>query len=255
MSYDEVTEALTLTARVAKLMLSNGAASFRTEDTVHRIAAALQLENLNTFITPTGIILTINNQNRNLGQTLKITSLGVNMSRISALETLSRNMPAHATAAEIAHCVDQIEAEPSIYSMSMVVIGVGLACGCFAVIQGGGPLEFIAAAIAAGIAQRVRLRLSTLHTNPYLLTAICSALATFTSYLLTHLLMAPSPRLAIIASVLLMVPGVPLITSMLDIIQLDLISGVSRGIYAVSLLLNIGIGMLIVLVLTGFAII
>ena len=58
----------------------------------------------------------------------------------------------------------------------------------------------------------------------------------------------------LIASVLFLVPGVPLVTALLDLIHLDLISGITRGVYAIILLINIGVGMLLVLALTGFSI-
>lgn len=54
-----------------------------------------------------------------------------------------------------------------------------------------------------------------------------------------------------IASVLLLVPGVPLVTSVLDLTNYDLVSGVTRGTLALLLALSIGIGVLLTLAITG----
>ncbi len=52
-----------------------------------------------------------------------------------------------------------------------------------------------------------------------------------------------------------MVPGVPLITSVLDFSSNDLVSGVTRGTLAFLLALSIGIGMVMTLWLTGLNIV
>jgi uncharacterized membrane protein YjjP (DUF1212 family) len=109
--------------------------------------------------------------------------------------------------------------------------------------------------VAAMFAQRIRFRWIRLRMNPYLLTTLCSIIATGTSYAIAaYVLHSATPRLAMIASVLMLVPGVPLINSLIDLIQIDLISGITRGIYATFLLISIGIGVLFVLSLTGIAI-
>jgi len=66
---------------------------------------------------------------------------------------------------------------------------------------------------------------------------------------------APQPRIAVIASVLLLVPGVPLVTSLIDLLLGHLVAGVARGVYAVLLLIGIGIGVVVSVTLFGFMLI
>jgi len=247
----ELVEALNIIARIGALALQSGSASFRTQDIIQRVAVALGLQRLDTLVMPTGIVVTVHGQGRTWTQTLKVYAPGVNMARVVAFEALSRQVNQSTPLAKLSSMVDSIEQLPSAYTPPVVVAAVGLACGAFAVILGGGPLEFIAATLGAAAAQIIRLFLVKRRTNSYLVTASCAAIASAVSYALAHLTVAPLPRLAIIASVLLLVPGVPLVTSLLDLIHFDLISGVTRGVYAVLLLVTIGIGMLIVLYLTG----
>ena len=151
--------------------------------------------------------------------------------------------------------LNALETQPSIYPLWTVTAAVGIACGCFAIILGGGPLEFFAALLGAASAQVVRMVMDRRHVAPYLITAISACLASLVSYILMNSLHAPNPRIGLIASVLLLVPGVPLVTALLDLLHLDLISGLTRGVYAAILVVNIGVGMLLVLALTGFSII
>jgi uncharacterized membrane protein YjjP (DUF1212 family) len=252
-SAEEMLEALNVIARVGVLMLQSGAASSRTKDTMERFAAVLGLEQFDSFVTPTKIIAIINSRRGSFSRALRVPQLSVNMSRVCAMHALT-HQPKVMSPAELATWLDSLEGAKPEYPQVAILAGVAVACGCFAIILGGGPLEFIAAAIGAAGAQAVRMRLAARRLNPYLATVICSATASLISYLLMFTLAAPMPRVGLIASVLLLVPGVPLVTALLDLLHLDLISGVTRGAYAIILIMNIGVGMLLVLALTGFSI-
>src|SRR5438270_343653 len=86
-------------------------------------------------------------------------------------------------------------------------------------------MERFAATLGAACAQAVRQTPFARRLNPYLMTALCSMVASFISYLLMVLTGASMLRVGLIASVLLLVPGVPLVTALLDLLHLDLISG------------------------------
>ncbi|MEP7289179.1 MAG: threonine/serine exporter family protein [Chloroflexota bacterium] len=253
-SPSELIEALNVVARVGILMLQSGASSFRAKDIMDRIAAKLAIEQLDTFVTPTKMIVIVNNGQANYTRAFKVPSLGVNMARVSALEVLSRAMADSTSPAELTKLVDEIEQRAPEYPRFVVIGAVAIACGAFAVILGGGLPEFATATCAAAVAQWLRFRMIALRLSPYLIAATCSAIAATISFGLVHLLNAPLPHLGLIASVLLLVPGVPLVTAILDFMHFDFISGMARSIFAALILVNIGIGMLVVLVLTGFSI-
>src|SRR5579859_343268 len=149
----ELVEALNIIARIGALALQSGSASFRTQDIMLRIGVALGLERLDTLVMPTGIVVTVHGQGRAWTRTLKVSAPGVNMARVAAFEALSRQISARTPLTELTAMVDSIEQCPSAYSRPVVVVAVALACGAFAVILGGGPLEFIGAACGAAIAQ------------------------------------------------------------------------------------------------------
>src|SRR5258708_1137536 len=179
-------------ARMGILILRNGAASFRAEEVMRRTALTLGLQDLDTFVTPSAISVTAHSEQDSRTRTLKVVSLGVNLSRVVAIEGLSREA---LTAGEFGQQLDGIEAGPVAYNTSVIGVAVGIACGAFAVILGGGLFEFVAAAVSATCTQWLRINLNRRHINPYLITAICAAVATLLSYLLGHGLGLPSPRL------------------------------------------------------------
>jgi uncharacterized membrane protein YjjP (DUF1212 family) len=252
LSHQELADILRVAVRVGVMMLQSGAASFRADQTICRVALAMGVEHVDAYVTPTVIVATVFSGREHRTQIAKPSGLGVNMDRIAALEHLSRNMPTPALPGEMMRCLDEIEHQPPQYARPLVVLSVALACGAFAAIIGGGTIEMLAAAVGAGAAQTVRFRLIAARVNPIPVTVVCAAVATAISLLLVRVMNAPLPRLGVIASVLLLVPGVPFITAILDMIRFDLVSGLSRGLHAGLLLISIGVGMLLVLALTGF---
>ncbi len=258
----ELAEILRVVLRMGVLMLRSGAASFRAEQVMTRAALVMGIERMDAYVTPTGIIASVYSGHEHRTQIVRIDSLGVDMNRVCELELLSRNLPGGVTPAQVADRLDGIEDMPPQYPRWLVVLAVGVACGAFALILGGGPLEFAAATAAASPAQVVRMKMLRARFNPLPVTVVCATLATAISYGLLQLLGPTalslgwplSPRLGVIASVLLLVPGVPLVTAVLDLTRFDLVAGTARGLYALLLLTCIGIGMLIVLAWTGFSI-
>lgn len=261
-SHSELGAVLRVTMRLGVLMLRSGAASFRTDEAMHRLAESLGVGRLDAYVTPTGVIATAYSGREHRTQIMNVPTLGVDMNRVVELEILSRSVPDDATSEQIEQRLDAIEAMGAVYRRWQIILAVAVACGGFALILGGGPLEFIAAFCGAGAAQTLRIRLNRLHINPIPVTVICATLATGVSYALAQLSvrigpalgLVPTPRLGVIASVLLLVPGVPLVSSIIDMTHLDLVSSTARGVYALTLFVSIGIGMLIVLAWTGLSI-
>ncbi|MCS6872627.1 MAG: threonine/serine exporter family protein [Anaerolineae bacterium] len=259
----ELAAALQVVLRIGALVLRSGAASFRTQEVMERCAAALGIERLEAYVTPTGIIASAYSDCEHRTQIKQVRGLAVDMNRVIALELLSRTLPLGIEAAELHKRIDEIEAQGMLYPRWVVTIMVGLACGAFSVIIGGSALEFAAAFSGAAIAQTLRMALIKQHLSPVPIVVICAAVAAGVCYALlrafapiyTLLNIQPSLQNGVIASVLLLVPGVPLITALLDLVNLDLVSGLSRGIYAVLILACIAIGMLAILLVTGFSIV
>jgi uncharacterized membrane protein YjjP (DUF1212 family) len=262
MSPGELADSLRVIMRLGMLMLRGGSASFRVEEAMIRTAYAMGIERLDAYVTPTGIIASAYSGREHRTQIVRIPTLGVDMNRVVELELLSRNIPDLSTPEVVAAQLDAIEKMGPLYRRWQVAGMVGLACGSLAVILGGGPLEFAAAACGATVAQSVRFWMIGRHFNPIPITVICAAIATAVSYALAqlstvvgpHLGLAVNPRLGVIASVLLLVPGVPLVAAVVDLTHFDLVSGTTRGMYATLLFISIGLGMLIILAWTGLRI-
>jgi uncharacterized membrane protein YjjP (DUF1212 family) len=258
LSHAELAEVLRVVMRFGVMMLQCGSTSFRVEEAMQRLSSALRVDRLEAYVTPTGLIASAYSGKEHRTQIMRIRSLGVDMNRLVVLELLSRNLAPGSTAEEIDHRLDDIQKQGQLYSPWFAVVSVALACGALALVLGGSVLDLVAAAFGAGVAMVVRGALSRRLFNPLPLTVLSAAVATGISIGLAEIFarIGPAlgipnvPPLAVIASVLLLVPGVPLVAALVDLTHLDLVSGVVRAGYAALLIACIGLGVLAVLAWT-----
>lgn len=252
LSREELSELVDVVLCVGQSMTQSGAASFRTEQTMAQIGLGLGADRLELYVTPTGIIATAVSGHEQRTRVGRIGPMGVNMARVVAINRLARLMwLVGGRWPSVRREFEAIQARPRELPAWTTVPAVGLACGAFSQILGAGAIEFLAATVGAGIAQAIRLRLHAGGVNAFALTVLCAFAGSFTAWTACTVLDASQTGLAVIASVLLLVPGVPLVNSVIDLSNNDLVSGVTRGTLAFMLALSIGIGVLLTLWITG----
>ncbi len=255
LSREELSELVDVVLHVGQAMLQAGASSFRTEETMARIGLGLGADRLELYVTPTGIIATAVSGGEQRTRVGRVGPLGVNMARAIELNRLSRTMSlVGGTLPAVRRQVEVIEQSPRELPDWITIPAVGVACGAFAQILGGDAIEFVAAAVGAALAQWLRMALHRARVTAVALTVICALAGSLAAWGVTRLADSQHPELAVIASVLLLVPGVPLVTSVIDLSNNDLVSGVTRGTLALMLALAIGVGVVLTLWITGLRI-
>ncbi len=245
----DTNERLNLLVRAGVLLLENGAATYRVDETLKALGRALELGDIEVFTTPTGFTLQAGGSSCPLTRVHRITHVGVDMNRLAAVNNLSREALSKAlTPEQIADHLSQIEQQRSIYPAWLLAAGVSISCGAFGMLMGGGWTEFVAGVLGALAAMLIRLRLRRTLVLPLMVTVVTAFVATAVSRISCHALHCTSPDLASVAAVLQLVPGVPMVTSVLDLATGDILSGVTRGAYAALMAVGIALGMLLFLV-------
>jgi uncharacterized membrane protein YjjP (DUF1212 family) len=240
---------LDLLAQVGKLLLENGAPTYRVAETLQVLARAFDLPRIEVFATATGLILGVEGIDYPLVRVRSVQHIGVNMNVLVAINHLSRQAATgELTSMQIADCLRQLDEQKSVYPNWIVVIGVAVACGAFGLSLGAGWRECVATVIGALLAMIIRLWLHSSRLIPLMVTIAAAFCATTASSLTCRALVCPSPNLAAIAAVLQLVPGVPLVTAIIDLATGDILSGVARGAYGILICFGIALGMLLFLV-------
>ena len=125
---------------------------------------------------------------------------------------------------------------------------VALANGSFCILFGG---DFISAAVvflATLIAFFIRQEMIAQKTNHLVMFVLCSCIASMLTALgCIKLGLGETPDIAMATSVLFLIPGVPLLNSIMDILEGHVLTGISRFVNATMLIISISIGFLITL--------
>lgn len=248
-------EALDGLLRFGTMMLRAGDTVFRVRESMGMLAANMGLDSLALHVTIDGMTATVRRGPEAVTTAIEIAPLGINASRIGALERLARDSRPGLTVAELATGLDAIEKAPPFNSILVVALAMGLASGAFCYLNGGDLLG-IGAAIAAGsLGQLARSMMFRRRYNQYAVTALCAILASGSYCLLVVSLagadFGPSHAVGLISSVLFLVPGFPLVASLLDLLQHQTMAGLSRLAYGIMVLLAAAFGLSAVVAIAG----
>ena len=252
LSRDDLGDVLRIAMRAGQLMLENGANTARVEETIHHIGTALGAQGLDVYVTPSGIIASATSHGEHRTLTQRVVKSGIDLSRFAAVLELSRR----ATAGELGRPearaeLERIAVQPRVYTHWLTVLAVAAACMCFAALFGAGPIEALATFVAAGVAQQMRAWLAPINLSRLLGTGIVAALAAGLALTLANLLGSTAPGTAVLGAVLLLVPGVLMVSSVSDLFRGDTISGIARATSAFLLLGAISTGIWTVLLVDG----
>ena len=87
----KLTEIVRIATLAGEILLKNGAETFRVEDTMERVAKACGAYRVDTFVTPTGVFISIRQEN---GKTLtglkRIKKRRISLDRIAKVNEVSR---------------------------------------------------------------------------------------------------------------------------------------------------------------------
>ena len=251
---DTLAEALQQLLRFADLMLRAGDEAFRVREAMGLLAKAMGLERLQVQFALNSMAAGAQRDGAETSLVREIAPLGINAWRIGALDRLARSSSPGLTPALLATELDAIEAEPARHSLIAVALAIGLASSAFSYLNGGDTLGTAAAALAGGLGQALRSLLFRRHLNQFVVTAICAVFTAGIYCLLIAVLgrgFAPSHAAGFIFSVLFLVPGFPLVASLLDLMQHQTVAAIARLAYAFMVLLAAAIGLSAVAAIAG----
>jgi uncharacterized membrane protein YjjP (DUF1212 family) len=249
-------EALDALLRFAALMLAAGDTAFRVRESTNLVAARLGVERLALHVALDSLTATARRDGEQLTASRDVAAPGINAGRIAALERLARSSVPDLTPAALAASLDTIEAAPSSHSIVTVAVAIGLASGCFSFLNGGDSLATLAASAAGGLGQAARALMFRRRLNQYAVTVLAAAFASGVYCLLVSAVSATfgaAKAVGFISSVLFLVPGFPLVASLLDLLQHQTVAGVARLFYGTLLLLAAAFGLSLVAAIAGLS--
>lgn len=255
MDRDELRDVISLSLWAGQMLLQNGADTQRVEETIHRLGTSLGCDWLDIVILPDAIIASTINNAEFRTKVRRAPGRGVDMQKIADISDMSfRAVAGELDRFKIRTELRRIDQRERNYNRWVVVFGVGLACAAFSRLFGGDWAVFLVTFFASSVAMFTRQELHKRYFNTFLIVVITAFVAGSLASLASILNLSPEPTIAMAASVLLLVPGVPLINAAEDLLNGHTLTGLLRGILGLLLVLSIALGLILSFWLTGVSI-
>ncbi len=241
-SAEEQHEVTSLCAQAGLLLLQHGAESALVESVARRLGLALGMDAVEIALMANGLTICTSSAGRTDTLVRRNQDRGINMHMVTEVQRAVLAVEAGGLdRAGVAARLGGLK--PLRYNRWLVSFMVGVSCAAFArlILQGRGlPMDlgtgFFTFA-ASATAMHVRQWLAQLHFNPLVSFAAAAFVAiSVAAQGIIHGWVA-QPKIAMAASVLLLVPGYPLINAVSDMVKGYINTGISRGVMAVLLLL------------------
>lgn len=241
-----------VTLRLGRLMLVSGADTAHVQEAVAALAQRLGYR-AHLLVCSEGLLLTLEDEqgfHTKLGPT--ISGMTVNMGALAALAGIRRqDLAAASDIVAIDRQLEEVERGGNCYPHWLVAFGMGLTAASLARLFGGA-WPVVGVCVLVGVAtQLLRQRLGASSTNPI----AGAALAAFAGGLIGAVVMKAfphaSPTLCLVSAGMILVPGVPLLNGVRDMLGSHLGMGISRLTVGTVTVMSIAFGLFLAAGLAG----
>lgn len=232
--------------KAALLLLQHGMESAMVVQLTSRLGKALGLDSVECALTPNAVIVTTIVDGICLTTMRNNADQGINMKIVTDVHHLVI-VAEHKLYdwRQISDKLDKIK--PAKYNRYLVMIMVGLSCGSFAHLAGGDWMISLITFIASSIAMWVRQSLAMRHLNPIIVFSATALVASLIAGQALKYQLGNNPQIALASSVLLLVPGFPLVNSLSDILKGYISMGIARWVLATVLTFGACLGIVFAL--------
>lgn len=224
---------LDLLLRTGKLLVESAADTNRIVRNMNRVAAYLGLpeEKLHIDVSYTMLLVNVSDGQHSFSKFQKCENHGINMTAISEISKLSwRAIEEDYSLDRYEEELERIRTKERNYTPYLIAIGAAFACGGFCKLFGGDWLAFLFASVCAFVGFKTRAYSNAFGINHYMSMAIAAFVATCLAYVTTFTGLSSTPYHPLLACALFIVPGVPLINCVDDMIDNYIQVGIVRAV-------------------------
>lgn len=234
-------------------LLRSGASTTRIRITMLRLAAAYQFD-LHLDIGPKSISVSLHNRDEKelFNGTRSAPSQGVNFKVISGISRLSWSVTEKTMSTnEVREELERLLSLPH-YQRYFILLCVGIAGSAFCFTFGGNTIEMLITFAATFCGLFVKQELNKRSYNTYFCTYLSSLVAALFVGAFYKAITGLQLEHAFATSVLFLIPGVPLINSITDLINGEILNGIERGFGALIHAFAIAFGLSTVMMIYNF---
>ncbi len=133
-----------------KLMLESGGETYRVEDTMGRIAASFGVSRSHSYVTPTGIMFSV--EGTNVTRFIRISERSTDLSKVALVNHISRRISSGELSLDGARKeLERVQQQPLGYPLWQQTAAAAAASACFASLLGG-MNHFLPSLLSGGMA-------------------------------------------------------------------------------------------------------
>lgn len=244
-----ILELINFLADYASIMISVGSYNSRVNRCVKRIAANYGYDaSIFVLLKHISISITDKNNYENRRTYVKdITPHSVNLGMISELSALSWSVKDENLTLDETQKIYKEILKTKGTKFSLSVVFTSAAFGAFCKLFGGDIWSIVFVIMGTMVGVSVRHILNKNNTDIRITYIICAFISSFIAYLASSLGLSQTPTPAISSSILYLFPGIVILNSMFDILDQNVLIGLSRAVNAAILILCMSVGIYITL--------
>jgi uncharacterized membrane protein YjjP (DUF1212 family) len=244
----ETYEIMEVCLLAGKLMLQSGAETYRVEDTMMRIAASFGVEQSHSFVTPTGIIFSIEGAEPTKTKLIRILDRTTDLTKVSHVNSISRRISnGELTVKEANLLLKEMELAKLSYPLWVQVVAASISSACFLIMFLGSWHDFIPALLTGGLGYMFFVYVHRVVPIKFFAEFLSATMIGLLSFLFVWLGLGFEIDKIIIGSVMPLVPGLLITNAVRDLMAGHLVSGLSKGAEAFLTAFAIGAGIAVVL--------
>ncbi|QIA62417.1 threonine/serine exporter family protein [Vibrio astriarenae] len=239
-----------LIAQAGQMLLAHGAESTLVSTVMRRIGIAAGVSEVEVALSADALVVTTVMNEHCVTTTRSCADRGINMRVITQIQRICIMMEKGILDYHMAK--EQLNRiSPERYNRWLVVVMIGFSCACFSRLAGGDAGVFVMTFIASAFGMIVRQELGHRHFNPLLNFAATAFVTSTISAQAVIFSIGNQPTIAMASSVLMLVPGLPLINAVADMLKGHINMGIARFMMASLLTLATSVGIVASMSLTG----
>lgn len=220
-----------LIAQAGQMLLAHGAESTLVGSITQRIGLAAGMDEVEVSLSASSLVVTTVKDEHCITTARRSPDKGLNMRVVTEVQRICIMMEKGIFDYQLAQ--QKLNGiSPKRYNRWLVVFMIGLSCAAFSRLAGGDWPVFVMTFIASAIGMIVRQEFGHRHFNPLVNFAITAFVTTLISAQAVIYGIGSHPEIVMASSVLMLVPGFPLINSVADMLKGYVNMGIARFVFA-----------------------
>lgn len=224
-----------------RIMMESGSEAYRVEDTMQRIAQNTEEFDTESYVTATGIFMSVNNEA--ISQMTQARNRSINLEKIDATNRYSREYAeGKISLIYLYKALQSVDLQTPEFNKYYRMLAAGLASFTLMLLLGGTYSDILTAFIIGSLGYFTSNRIYVRTQMKFLNDLIASFMISFLAVVCFRMGFVANLDSLIIGCIMPLVPGLAITAGMRDLFEGHLLTGIVRLVEAVLISMVIGIG-------------